>query len=100
MHTGPTGLMLTSRPMTALVTALGRNYGSTTSSIKKVKMELYLLIGFFFGMVMSGIYWALPITNTGPKSFGIVALYLVSSPFLWPMQLAYYVVRLIVRGQQ
>jgi hypothetical protein len=63
-------------------------------------MELYLLIGLFIGMIMVGIYWALPVATTGPKSLGRVALIMISAPFIWPVQIAYYAVRIMVRGKE
>lgn len=63
-------------------------------------MEIYLLIGLFVGMIMVGVYWGLPLSSTGPKSLGRVALIMISAPFLWPVQIAFYLVRIIVRGDK
>jgi len=62
-------------------------------------MELYLGIGFFVGMIMVGVYWGMPLSVTGPKSLGRVILILATAPFLWPIQLAYYGVRLATKNR-
>lgn len=56
-------------------------------------MGAYLLIGLFIGIVMVGVYWGLPVVKTGPKSFSRILLILVMAPFLWPIQIAFYVTR-------
>lgn len=53
-------------------------------------METYLAIGFFIGLVMIGVYWGTPIAITGPKSIGRVLFIIITAPFLWPVQLAFY----------
>src|SRR3546814_12365418 len=56
---------------------------------------MYFTIEFFVGLVMLGVYWGLPERTTGPTSLGRSALILVSAPFLWPVQIAFYAVRSI-----
>ena len=63
-------------------------------------MEIYLTIGFFVGLIMIGVYWGLPLSVTGPKSGGRVVWILISSPFVWPVSLAFYAVRLATKNKQ
>ena len=63
-------------------------------------MDVYLIIGFFVGLIFVGVYWGLPLATTGPKSAGRVIWILVISPFVWPIALAFYAVRYLTKNQQ
>lgn len=58
-------------------------------------MGVYLTIGFLVGIVMVGVYWGLPEGKTGPKGFGRIVLILITAPFLWPVQLAFYATKFL-----
>jgi len=60
-------------------------------------METYLLIGLFAGMVMVGVYWGMPESTTGSKSVGRSIFILLTAPFLWPIQISFYAVKLLTK---